>query len=264
MLRGSTELYQALFQPDAAFRGQDGARLSALNAVDAAVEEASTSYWAGPAMATRRPARQYSREAAKPVLRGSVWHEGVEFEAGKHVAISHLGSEFVVLPLWVAVRQTQPNKAARVLLSTRPVDDALAAALDGGVAPGGALGGARASWGGGGARYTVEGLTFGQCDERRGDWANYLVALAGDVACCQDQTMWPNQAFHGRRARFNLRDVYDLAAFVAEPQHSAMREHAAALQALAADRGYRPGYVARQLALRWGCDALDRCGMLPR
>lgn len=200
------------------------------------------------------PGAQYSRGIAQPVDRLTAWNEGVDYTLGQQMTIHHLEGVYDVVPFWVAVRQEGgPRSGARILLSPCPVSDALVSELD---------------QDGGGKKYYVQGLTFTEAHADAvahpdgGPWLHYLVAMSGDIAGCAHETMWPNQVFHGTRARFNLRDVADLASFLADPEPHQIAEHLFALQGMAAARGYRKGWVNRMLALRWGPDALQRHGLL--
>jgi hypothetical protein len=47
----------------------------------------------------------------------------------------------------------------------------------------------------------VTGMSFDECDERHGDWRNYLVGTTGDVAVHEEDVLWPNQV---RRLRCAL------------------------------------------------------------
>lgn len=39
----------------------------------------------------------------------------------------------------------------------------------------------------------LDGLHFGGCDRRHGDWRNYFVGIVGDMGPHEEDIMWPNQ-----------------------------------------------------------------------
>lgn len=66
---------------------------------------------------------------------------------------------------------------------------------------------------------------------------------------------------HRDRVLFNVRNGWDVAKFLADPQKEDVEAHRANLARLADERGYRPGWVWRMLCLRWGAAALHAMGL---
>ena len=105
------------------------------------------------------------------------------------------------------------------------------------------------------------GLRFVDADAAAGPWRNFFVGLVGGVAAAEDEALWPNQLLHRDRMLFNVRSGADVAVFLAEARRADVEAHAANLERLAAERGYRRGWCWHALCMRWGRGTLERLGV---
>jgi hypothetical protein len=69
------------------------------------------------------------------------------------------------------------------------------------------------------------------------------------------------QVLHRDRVLFNVRNGWDVAKFLADPQREDVEAHRANLLRLAAERGYRRGWAWHMLRLRWGEATLRALGV---
>lgn len=60
---------------------------------------------------------------------------------------------------------------------------------------------------------------------------------------------------------FNVRNGWDVARFLAEPDREEVQAHRDNLLRLAGERGYRRGWCWHLLRLRWGAATLARFGI---
>ncbi|BDA43677.1 hypothetical protein COCOBI_04-6910 [Coccomyxa sp. Obi] len=146
------------------------------------------------------------------------------------------GEPVAVLPLWVAVYQEDENGLARLHESTFPLSPDLVDQLESDLQP----------------FCAVAGLSFQECDERHGPWRNYYVGVVGDVDSEEDDVLWPNQAIHGNRTIYNVRNGWDIARFLADAVKEDVESHLGNLKRLQEERQYKSGWAYHMLRSRWG------------
>ncbi|CAL8468371.1 g7911 [Coccomyxa elongata] len=146
------------------------------------------------------------------------------------------GEPVAVLPLWVAVYQEVENGLARLHESTFPLSVDLVDELECDLQP----------------FCAVAGLRFQECDERYGPWRNYYVGIVGDVDSDEDDVLWPNQAIHGNRTIYNVRNGWDIARFLADAVKEDVESHLGNLKRLQEERRYKSGWAYHVLRSRWG------------
>jgi hypothetical protein len=157
-----------------------------------------------------------------------------------------VGSDLLsVRPLWIAVYQAEEGGPAKLFESVSPLLPDLVGRLSADIAP----------------FCSVSGLKFVPADAAAGPWRNYFVGLVGAVAADEDDILWPNQVLHRDRVLFNVRNGWDVAKFLSEPQQEDVEQHRDNLVRLAAERGYRRGWCWHMLRLRWGEATLRNMGL---
>ncbi|KAI7842535.1 hypothetical protein COHA_003772 [Chlorella ohadii] len=157
-----------------------------------------------------------------------------------------VGSDLLsVRPLWIAIYQPEEGGPAKLFESVSPLLPDLVGRLSADIAP----------------FCSVSGLKFGPADAAAGPWRNFFVGLVGAVAADEDDILWPNQVLHRDRVLFNVRNGWDVAKFLSEPQKEDVEEHRDNLLRLAAERGYRRGWCWHMLRLRWGEATLRGMGL---
>ncbi|PRW33168.1 hypothetical protein C2E21_7814 [Chlorella sorokiniana] len=157
-----------------------------------------------------------------------------------------VGSDLLsVRPLWIAVYQPEEGGPAKLFESVSPLLPDLIGRLSADIAP----------------FCSVSGLKFVPADAAAGPWRNYFVGLVGAVAADEDDILWPNQVLHRDRVLFNVRNGWDVAKFLSEPQKEDVEQHRDNLLRLAAERGYRRGWCWHMLHLRWGEATLRSMGL---
>lgn len=157
-----------------------------------------------------------------------------------------VGSDMLsVRPLWIAIHQPEEGGPAKMFESVSPLLPDLLGRLSADIAP----------------FCSVSGLKFAAADAAAGPWRNYFVGLVGSVAADEDDILWPNQVLHRDRVLFNVRNGWDVAKFLSEPQKEDVEQHRDNLLRLAAERGYRRGWCWHMLRLRWGEATLRGMGL---
>lgn len=154
------------------------------------------------------------------------------------VAIHRHGKDLSVMPLWIAVHQTEKGGLARLYRSTIPLTDAIVRELR---KPVEHL-----------LICDVEEMVFDKPDVASGPWRNYCTGIIGPVAHKEEDVLWPNQVLHGNRTMYNLRNGYDLARFLARPDQQNLEQHQQNLRRIAQERHYKPGWSWFVMKDRWG------------
>lgn len=72
------------------------------------------------------------------------------------------------------------------------------------------------------------------------------------------------QVMHRDRVLFNVRNGWDVAKFLSDPQKEDVAAHRANLERLAEERGHKLGWVWHMLCTRWGADTLRGLGLRKR
>ncbi|KAK9914904.1 hypothetical protein WJX75_002108 [Coccomyxa subellipsoidea] len=164
------------------------------------------------------------------------WHSSRVSGSTEKIEMTLDGELVAVLPLWVAVYQEDDSGLARLHESTFPLSPELVKELESQLQP----------------FCAVAGLSFEGCDQRSGPWRNYYVGVIGDVDSDEDDVLWPNQAIHGNRTIYNVRNGWDIARFLADAVKEEVEGHLGNLKRLQEERQYKSGWAYYMLRSRWG------------
>lgn len=151
------------------------------------------------------------------------------------------GEEIEVQPMWVLVHQEKPDGPARLYETVHRPTPEMLQHISAVVEP---------------FCFVEEDMTFSNPQFSHGPWKGYRVGAVGVVAAHEDDALWPNRLFCGKRVMHNVRHGWDIAKFLSEPRIEDMAGHHANLKLIQEDRQYQPGWVWRMLSSRWGEDAM--------